>query len=366
MRKVVLYLIFCAISFCGCRKDVNIGYKEIVGFSLSHNVIGENIPLNTDVFFPRNLLLINDTTIAVTEINDDYGVKILRINRNSLNLKMQLGRKGEGPDDVIFGVTKIQKDIYNSSEGIWIGDSQSMKFHPYHTGLDVWEEGSSCKKKLPHKSIPCSESFVLKDFALLGISTSINSHIFIYSQEKDTLNEYDFYPVSPNPYNYLMSKTVYSGDIRLKPDKSHFVLTYELFKSLCIVDLNKLSEPLFLKFEDTPFPQIGINNGELNIDDIRNLPMQYIDIYTTDNFIYALYAGKTSEELGNFSPGSSQGMSVHIFKWDGTAHCLLNLDRLVNCICVDEVNSVIYGIDPTGEDNSIFYKFSVPENIINL
>jgi hypothetical protein len=98
------------------------------------------------------------------------------------------------------------------------------------------------------------------------------------------------------------------------------------------------------------------------MDILRNLPLQYLDVYVTDNYIYALYAGLGNAELENHSHGAlSKGVGVHVFKWDGTACCSLNLDRIINCFCVDETNRVIYGIDPTGEDNSTFYRFSIPD-----
>jgi hypothetical protein len=151
--------------------------------------------------------------------------------------------------------------------------------------------------------------------------------------------------------------------MNLKPDKSHFVLSYELFKSLCIVSLDKLSEPLFLKFKNTPDPQIGMADGQVVTSDLNRLPIQYIDTYTTDRFIYALYVGKMVEELADFSPETSKGMSIHVFNWDGTPYCSFNLDRIINCLCVDETNHIIYGIDPTAEENSAFFKFPMPEHL---
>jgi hypothetical protein len=191
--------------------------------------------------------------------------------------------------------------------------------------------------------------FYLKNSDMSGISTVVNNQIFIYSDESMPLQGYDFYPVNPKPYAPLMSKTIYHADAGLKPDKSHFVLAYQWFKILCIVPLNKLSEPLYFKFNDTSFSKFDINDQKANYRMFKNLPLQYVVTYVTDNYIYALYAGKTGAELENHSHEASlsQGMFVHVFNWDGSAHCSLNLDRVISCFCIDEKNSVIYGTDPT-------------------
>lgn len=312
------------------------------------------------------MVLLNDTSVAILEKKDEYGVKILRISPYSVNFITKLGRIGGGPDDVLFGVTTVQKDSYNSSTGIWIGDSNTMKFYPYDSVSNTWEEKASNIKKISTKLFPSSNSIVLGDSTLLGVSSSIDNLFFIYSPDNDSLKGYDFYPLDPNPYDHFTSKTVYSCDMALKPDKSRFVLSYELFKSLCIVSLDNLSEPLFLTFKNRPNHRIGTPDGKINIDELRSLPIQYMSVYTTDRFIYALYVDKTGEELSNYSHETSQGMYIHVFNWDGTTYCSLNLGQIVNCFCVDEANNVIYGLDPTAEKNSVFYKFQIPDNILNI
>jgi hypothetical protein len=139
-------------------------------------------------------------------------------------------------------------------------------------------------------------------------------------------------------------------------------LAYQWFKSLCIVSPDKPSDPLYIKFDDAPFPQFDAANQQANREILRNLPLQYINLYTTDNHIYVLYANKKGNEIENHSiEALPQGVSIHVFNWDGTALCSLNLDRIINCFCVDEKNKIIYGIDPTGEENSVFYSFDMPD-----
>jgi hypothetical protein len=254
----------------------------------------------------------------------------------------------------------MQKDTCDLLPGIWLTDISSMKFFPLRVDVQKWKENPSKIKKLSSKTFPCTKSFILNTSESVGISMSIDNQIYISSFNNDTLNGYDFYPLSPNPYDHLLSKTIFPANIAIKPDKSKFVLCYQFYKCLSIITINNLSEPLFLKFNDTPFPKFNVNN--IDIEDLEQQPLQYVDIYTTDKYIYALYAGKTFEDLIH----RTSGMSIHIFKWDGTAHGSLNLDGVINTFCVDEKHGFIYGIDPTEEENSKIYRFIIPDNLLNF
>jgi hypothetical protein len=356
--KSLIYAILIIVCFSGCKRAIN---NDLIkeNFQLSYNIAGKEITLTADIFFPKAMLLLTDSAIAVTEKRDEYTLRILKTGIDSVYLAGKCGRIGQGPGDMTSSINSLQKDNYNLIEGIWLADIQSMKFFRYKTNSSTLEDNPVYVKKMSTQVFPCNKSFILNDSDILGVSSTINNQVFIYSDKNNALQGYDFYPIIPNPYDHLVSKTVYSACLGLKPDKSHFVLAYQWLQSLCIVSLDKLSEPVYIRFKNAPFPQFNATDQQANIEIIKNLPLQYINLYTTDNHIYALYAGQKGNELENQS--LSQGVSIHVFNWDGTALCTLNLDRIINCFCVDEKNKIIYGIDPTGEENSIFYRFDIPE-----
>jgi hypothetical protein len=365
MRKSIIYFVLVIVYLSSCQKttknNVTENVKEIE-FTSFHNIVGKEIILTTDIFFPKRMLLLSDTAIALIEKKNEYALRILKIGCDTICLTNKTGRIGQGPDDIASVLNNLQKDIYDSIEGIWMADVQAMKFHQYMANGGILEYKPVNVKKLPASVFPCSRSFILKNFDILGMTTAIANQIFIYSNENKALEEYNFYPVDTNPYDPLMSKTIYAAYLNLKPDKSHFVLAYQWLQSICIVSLDKLSKPLYFKLKDAIFPKFDITNQNANIEILRNLPLQYLDIYTTDNYIYALYAGKPANELENYSDKAlSQALSIHVFNWDGTAQCSINLDRIINCFCVDEKNNAIYGINPSGEENSIFYRFDMPD-----
>jgi hypothetical protein len=164
MKNIVPYLLLCVISFGGCKKDISHKYVELDEFSSSYDITGESICLGTEIFFPKEMLLLNDTTIALVGRGGEFGVKVLKINQDSIRLITDLGRIGGGPNDVTLGVSTLQQDSYDSAEGLWIGDTRTMKFHPYLTTTNTWDENPSCIKKLSSNVLPCSRSFFFERF----------------------------------------------------------------------------------------------------------------------------------------------------------------------------------------------------------
>ncbi|MDR1341336.1 MAG: TolB-like 6-bladed beta-propeller domain-containing protein [Prevotellaceae bacterium] len=293
MKKSIIYFtltILIIVYFSECKKTVNTRIIE-AKFESRHNVMGKEISLSADIFSPKIMLLLADATIAVTEKQDEYALRILKLGIDSVYLADKLGRIGQGPDDVASSINSLQKDSHNLDNGMWLADFQSMKFYRYMADFSTLEDTPSDVKKIPPQVFPCSKSFVLKNSGILGMSTAINSQVFIYSYENDALKEYNFYPVIPNPY--------------------------------------ELSEPVYIRFDDVPFPQFDAVNQQTNRETLRNLPLQYINLYTTDNYIYVLYANKKGDEMENHSSEALQGVSIHVFNWNGMALCSLNLDRIV-------------------------------------
>jgi hypothetical protein len=87
--KNIIVCFGCIIICFGCSQSKN-KVTEITGFASSHNIAGTEISLNTEVLFPKKLLLFNDTTLIITEKKTEYDVLILAINGDSVNLIKEL------------------------------------------------------------------------------------------------------------------------------------------------------------------------------------------------------------------------------------------------------------------------------------
>jgi len=348
---LLLSLFMISLMFFACRKETSV--KTVADFSYTDNITGEKMALEDELLLPKKMFLINDSSVAVMEINNEYGVRLFKLNADSVTLIASLGRRGGGPNEVISNIHTLQKDKVHGQTGIWISDIQSVRFHPFDAETYTWQQDHSRIINLPKTVIPSNRCFVIDEETLFGTTTAIKHQTFKYTVKNSQLLEYDFYPIQPNPFDERDSKSIFNGDMDIKPDKSQFVWAYELLKSISIGSINEPSDAISLQFEDAPFPQIT------SIKDIQTLKLQYIRLYATDRYIYAIYAGKSSEELNN-----ATGITVHVFKWDGSPYYELHLDHIINCLCVDEDNRIIYGIDPTAEENAEWYRFRLPDNFL--
>jgi hypothetical protein len=80
----------------------------------------------------------------------------------------------------------------------------------------------------------------------------------------------------------------------------------------------------------------------------------FIDVVSDENFIYALYSGKSRVEL----PGKANfGNFIFKFDWEGNPIALYKLDELLLAITFDKKNKIIYGIKQEENESIIAYQF---------
>ena len=79
-----------------------------------------------------------------------------------------------------------------------------------------------------------------------------------------------------------------------------------------------------------------------------NYPNCYIDLAVSDDYIYALYSGRTFKE---YQMSSFEGETIYVYDWTGKLVKTYRLDTPITKFCVDEAEKVIYATanipDPT-------------------
>ncbi len=132
------------------------------------------------------------------------------------------------------------------------------------------------------------------------------------------------------------------GIIKAKPDKSKFVKAYRYSEKIVIY--NNEGNIIYTINRNSPKPEILPNNQFSD-----NTELYYGNVYTTDNFIYALNINcKVSEEISN--------VEIHVFDWEGNAIEMINLNKGIGGLApfaVDETTRTIYSINPTTESDLI-------------
>jgi hypothetical protein len=102
-------------------------------------------------------------------------------------------------------------------------------------------------------------------------------------------------------------------------------------------------------------PRFQVINGEAFPDGI----MGYFDIQMTENYIYALFSGKTLKEIQkNAMAGKLNergGRYIHVFNLQGKPICNYILDRAVCGIDVHESEQKIYAVDANSDEPVVVF-----------
>ena len=123
-------------------------------------------------------------------------------------------------------------------------------------------------------------------------------------------------------------------------------------------------------------PESGSNNGSISINakantdtnaiqetiaitgggginkSINLLQKGYIDVYTTEQYVYALYSGKTIKDA---TSGAFESNQVLVFDWSGNPVTKYALDIFVTEICISPDDAVLYAISNKPDPELIYF-----------
>lgn len=88
--------------------------------------------------------------------------------------------------------------------------------------------------------------------------------------------------------------------------------------------------------------------------------MGYSDVQVTDNYIYAVFHGRTFKEIAKDPLNTPDGGEyIHIFTHDGTPVCRLVLDHAIYGIHVNEEEGIIWATDVNTEEQIVKYQLPI-------
>lgn len=192
-------------------------------------------------------------------------------------------------------------------------------------------------------------AFFIDSTKIIGRSSNSIPHMYrlqLYNPQQDIISK--TVPLFPlvrrkrddldfifRKYNYL-----YTSHIGIKNNKTKIASAMSSFNRIDIFDSEGVLEKSVL--EGVEFPKDDIQNYlEAESSDNRALMIYYNAIYTTDNYIYALYYGQPKSDYAK----KSIETELRIFDWDGNPLCKMKVpDYLLN-FCIDEERGLMYGVD---------------------
>jgi len=228
------------------------------------------------------------------------------------------------------------------------------KFNMIHSTIEIIE-----KIQLPGELLSFTHAFYLNGNIYGSDMTGTNSQEFIGFNpvSKEILR---FGPELPEVKVELVGSQknmLFAKAITVKPSQSLFAAVYDKFPVLRIYSKDgSLEKEIWYKNkQDSPHGLIQDNPSE---QDLSIIMQNYRKIKSTNNYIYALYIGKTSEEIDKDSEGLNDfSNEIHIWDWNGDPIKKIILDKEIFSFCVTEDDKFL--ICSSLNDADRLYKYSI-------
>lgn len=347
---LIYYSLFILLNSCGkVDKETSIYYNE---FEKESFITGEYVgPVK--YFLKPTQLTVSDSLLIVLDYKTDYFLHFLNMN-SGLQPACAFGVIGKGPNEYIF--PEISERVIE--EKIFITDKS--KFYSGELLIDSIFKNNRVAVNYndkyfypPELTIPF-ELFKNTDTSIVGSTSSGISTIFSFNPQNNNFNlaknELDF----PG-YNQI-SKLDLGQVLYCVNDYNHskrkIVSAMRFFDRIDVFD-NNLDVELSIRAEIKSNHDYSYNKNLPWINE--NTWFFYVDVFTTNNYIYGLYCGKDLE-----SAIPNVGQEIRVFSWNGKAICRMLYDANLSRIYIPEGDSIIFGIDEYNL-NQPLVKFDISE-----
>jgi hypothetical protein len=333
--------IILAFLLLSCNKQ----HVHELAFEKEYSVTGEDILQNS--FNIAKLFVAGNYLIGLQDKAEYF---IIVYDSETLKELGEFARKGRGPDE--FPTTIIIDRIFQCDNNvyIWVHDLNESVLCMINITESLKKQVTIIDKKFKTKAESgFFMAFFIDSTKIIGRSTNSIPQMYrlqLYNPQQDVITKtVPLFPVVKKlsddidfiyrKYNYL-----YTSNIGLKNDMTKIASAMSSFNRIDIFDTDGILETSILEGVEIPKDDIQ-SYLTAESGDNRALMIHYNAIYTTDNYIYALYYGQ---------PKSDYAMKfikteIRIFDWAGKPLSKIEVpDYLLN-FSIDEEKGLMYGVD---------------------
>lgn len=346
--KIILSLVGSLFLLLSCNKSREYNYLSYEDFPSKESLYAEVVHLDSVTFrYPFRIFTEGNTMFIMDLHNiDNY---FHAYSMPGFQHIASFGKRGEAPDEMLSG----ENFRFVSRDSIWSLDANRRQLIRW--GFN--EQGDSILRK---ETITLDKDILRPlDFAMYNDSTFI---IPDYSGEYrfcwvdahgHTINRTGKIPVEDsNAAKSLPALAqAWRSFIDYNPHNGVLAAATQLGEVLEIYNL-KDSTHTVIEGPNSE-PQYAISGGYAIPDGI----MGFTDIHVTDQYIYAVFQGKTFKEISNnqgqFTDG---GEYIYIFNLKGEPIKKYDLDHNIYAIQVDEANNRIMALDVNYDQPVLTFK----------
>jgi hypothetical protein len=351
--RIHFYFLFVVLFMLSCDNNHPDNYAikpftfEDAPFSRKLFGYKENI---NGLLYPRRILNL-DNYLVVSENKADTLLYI--IDKEKMQVVNKTGIQGRGPGEIGFAWV-----LYNGEKAdeFWVHSLADKSIHRFDATLND-------PLAIEDVYLTKGEMFYGIGFAFSSDSTYMqilvddNSKFVEYDNNGDRINSYDTWDHMVDqklPYNIISS--LYQGMLNVSPDKQHYALSCIKTDVIEILDkesgvVTSVRGPLHhlpdFKVDNSPgYPMLAV--------DRRSSIQKYINTVLTDDNIYALFSGASSDQI---KTGEKYCNDIFIFDYEGNVKGHYVLDITISYLAVDEENRKFYGLSYDDDPNVVVFDF---------
>lgn len=307
--------------------------------------------LTAESLFPRAVNLTRNF-IVLAEHEADTLLSIY--DRFSYVFVGKVGINGVGPGEIDVP-WDVNSNLY--SDFIWVNQPQIKRYSGfdlavpsvYSTSEIALQEGLKFARDLVFAS---DTSF----FAVTGTSSEKYEYYNLKGRKMGGIGSW--YTRLPKDLPPHAAATLFQGQLRASPDLSHFVFASLKTDIIDIIDANEksirtTSGPLNY-MEGYTLEQVG--KYKRLVFQPEETYYMYTDIKLTESKIYALFSGRTFNEV-NYTKDQYNDLVI-VFDYKGNMLHSYKLDQSIyGSLAVDEENGIFYGISFDDNPRLLSFRF---------
>jgi hypothetical protein len=357
MKPANVLIVFCVfhffLFFSSCeddkRSDIDFLFSDVD--SLRYNRV-----LCEDFIWGQPLdVLCLDSVIMVYDEKSNINLFHL-VSLNHPEEVLSFGRKGQGVNEFImpFDIQVIGKNR--------IGVFDMMQKTLY--GIDL----STVDKQNDDYSILAKDTLfgtikmfptLYNSFVKLGFYEDCMLRLnYDEKQQEKLYGEYPYKDMDEKKIENRIRAMAYQGSICLNPYGDKFV--FAVNRADIIYFYKVLPEEIILtKHYELSYPQYlpHADDKSRSASMAANNNRTFISVTTSNDYVYALYSGKSMQESGT---KSLEGNVIYVFDWEGNPIKKYNLNCPITHISVNNENSVLYAFSNMPDPQLIEFELMHP------
>lgn len=252
----------------------------------------------------------------------------------------RFGTIGQGPNELELG-TYGQIEMNN----FYLFYDQTGFIGKYNIDSLLEDINTVPSQMVKYKIIDAqlSKAIPINDSLFIGAGTYMSKFQYVLFDKNSNVLDYymDIYNIDDEDFNKYHKFLSNQGVLRKRPNKNQFVYSLNFSSNIDFLEIkdNKIQLIKSLRMHNPDYRPLS--DGGLNrVLPAKNNPIGYIDLCTTEKYVYALYTNKKlfTNNVGN----DYNSKTVLIFDWNGNPVKKITIDQEAFYICVDEKSEKMY------------------------